>query len=173
MWRIRMFFRKVKNMFRWFPIIWKDEDWDSHFIFEILKFKLENQAKYIGNKDRHTQAKYDAERMMLCVRLIDKIQTEYYAMEYMDYEESKFNFVPIEGKDSFEMKTEHISNNLDSYFNKYPRVYDEVVTKYDLVEGDSHEIKHRIAFYIGYTNHIRARKLLFKVMEENIEKWWN
>ena len=117
MWRIRMFFRKVKNMFRWFPIIWKDEDWDSHFIFEIFKFKLKNQAKYIGSRDIHTRAKRDAEIMMLCVSLMDKIQNDHYGIEYLNYEESKFNFIPIEGTTSSELEIEYISDNLDDYFN--------------------------------------------------------
>jgi hypothetical protein len=26
---------------------------------------------------------------------------------------------------------------------------------------------------IGHINHSRARKLLFKIMEENIEGWWD
>jgi hypothetical protein len=173
MWRIRMFFRKVKNMIRWFPIIWKDEDWDDHFIFEILKFKLKNQAKYIGDRGFHTRAKRDAEIMMLCVRLIDKIQTEYYNMESSDYEESKFNFIPIEGTTNSRLEIEHISDNLDDYFNKYPLVYKEVVTKYNLVESDGPKIKHRIAMYMSRINHDRARKLLFKLIEENIERWWD
>jgi ribosomal protein L1 len=33
--------------------------------------------------------------------------------------------------------------------------------------------KQIIAMNIGYINHDRARKLLFKLMEENIEKWWD
>jgi hypothetical protein len=27
--------------------------------------------------------------------------------------------------------------------------------------------------YMSRINHDRARKLLFKIMEENIEKWWD
>jgi hypothetical protein len=30
----------VKNLIYWFPIIWKDRNWDSHYIFEIMKHKL-------------------------------------------------------------------------------------------------------------------------------------
>ena len=30
----------VKNIIYWFPIIWKDRNWDSHYIFEIIKHKL-------------------------------------------------------------------------------------------------------------------------------------
>lgn len=160
-------------MIRWFPIIWKDEDWDSHYIFEILKFKLKNQAKYIGERDNHTQAKRDAEIMMLCVRLMEKVQTEYYNTEYFDYRKSNINFVPIPGSDNFEMVSEYISDNLEDYFNKYPLVYYKVVTKYNLVESDEPKVKHRIAMYMSRMNHDHARKLLFKLIEENIEKWWD
>jgi hypothetical protein len=169
MWKIKRVFRKVKNMFRWFPIIWKDEDWDSHYIFEILKFKLKNQSKYIGDRDFHTRAKRDAEIMMLCVSLLDKVQTEYYNTEYLDYEESKFNFIPIEGTDTSEIKINHISDNLNDYFNKYPLIYKEVVSQHIHSNPD----KHRIAMYMSRMNHDRARKLLFKLMERNIERWWD
>jgi len=33
--------------------------------------------------------------------------------------------------------------------------------------------KQIISMNIGHINHDRARKLLFKLMEENIEKWWD
>jgi hypothetical protein len=168
MWIIKTFFRKIKNLIRWFPVIWKDEDWDDHYIFEILKFKLKNQAKYIGGRNFRTRAKRDAEIMMLCVRLIDKIQTEYYDMESSDYEESKFNFTPIEGTTNFRLEIEHISDNLDDYFNKYPLVYKEVVSQHIHNNPD----KHKIAMYMSRMNHDRARKLLFKIMERNIERWW-
>ena len=35
----------IKNLIKWFPIIWKDRNWDDSFIFDILQFKLQNQAK--------------------------------------------------------------------------------------------------------------------------------
>ena len=63
---MRDFIQGIKTLIRWFPIIWKDRDYDDHFIWEILKFKIRNQADYIGSKDRHVSAKRDAEIMMLC-----------------------------------------------------------------------------------------------------------
>jgi len=35
------------------------------------------------------------------------------------------------------------------------------------------EDKQVIAMSIAHINHDRARKLLFKLMEENIERWWD
>jgi hypothetical protein len=164
MYKIKQFFRNIHNLIRWFPIIWRDRDWDDHFIFEILKFKLKNQADYIGYHDRHTSAKRDAEIMMLCVRLIEKIQDEYYGLEYQDYEESNIKFIPSQKYPGlFEMETEYISENFDEYFKKYPRIYKQV----------KREDKYRTAHNIARINEERAHKLLFKILEQNIRKWWD
>lgn len=165
MYKIKRFFKNIYNLYRWFPIIWKDRDWDTHYIWEILKFKLTNQADYIGRYDRHTCAKRDAERMMLCVRLIEKVQDEHYRIEYMDYEETKFEFIPSDHcKDCSELEVKIISDNLDEYFKKYPRIYKQIEDKSD---------RRRVAFKMGRINHNRARKLLFNILEQNIEAWWD
>ena len=43
----------IKNLWKWFPVIWKDRDWDNYFIFEALKFKLKNTANYLVKHDRY------------------------------------------------------------------------------------------------------------------------
>ncbi len=164
MYKIKRFFRRIYNLIRWTPIIWRDQDWDHTFIFEILKFKLKNQAEYIGGKDRHTRAKRDAEMMMTCVRLIDKVQDEWYGREYFEYHESELKFVPSESHPgSYEMEIEHISDNYEDYFKKYPLIYKQVKT----------EDKHKTAFEIAKINEERAHKLLFKILEQNIRGWWD
>ena len=119
-WRIRRVIRRTKNLFRWLPVIWKDEQWDYHFIFEILKHKLTIMSEYIRKNGHHTSAKYDADRMMLAVRLIDKVQNEEYIDELIDY------------------------NNLTK----------EIVDKADAKQA-------------------KAKRILFKLLENNIEKWWD
>jgi hypothetical protein len=47
------------------------------------------------------------------------------------------------------------------------------IFKIDNDDLTSYEVKSRIALNIGRYNHERARKLLFKVLSENIESWWN
>ena len=64
------FVNGMKNLWKWFPTIWKDRDWDHDFIYNILAKKLEFQAKYIEERSFHTQAQHDAERMRLVVKLI-------------------------------------------------------------------------------------------------------
>jgi hypothetical protein len=175
MWKIKRFIRRIKNLIRWLPTIWKDEQWDDHFIWEILKFKLKNQAEYIGKKNRHLSAKRDAEIMMLCVRLIEKVQSEYYGMEYHEYYESNIKFVPsISHPGSYEMEEELISEHYDDYFKKYPLIYKRVMNGEGVFKREGRkDDKQIIAMNISHINHDRARKLLFKMMEENIEKWWD
>lgn len=183
--KLRGFFTSVGNLIKWFPVIWKDRDWDDHYIFEIFKFKLEKQAKYIKEKGFHTNSDLDAKRMMLCVKLMEKIQEDFYTMEYMDYEEKDFFFVPTgegieDGEGGYYMETRLKKENLNDFFKKYPLVYKKIITnkKYHIFKMDnddltSYEVKSRIALNIGRYNHERARKLLFKILSENIERWWN
>jgi hypothetical protein len=111
----------VKNLYKWFWIIWKDRDWDYYYIFQVLKFKLEKQANRLGERNWHESSKRDAELMMTCVRLIDKVQNESYYDEY--YNESK----PM-----------------------------------------TNESMHKC-----HAQHNKAKRLLFKIMNDRIESWWD
>jgi hypothetical protein len=172
MYKIKQFFKRIYNLYRWFPIIWKDQDWDTHYIWEILKFKLKNQAEYIGYHDRHTTAKRDAEIMMLCTRLIDKVQTEYYSHEYSKYHKTESIFTPSkECPGNYEWDLKEISENFDEYFMKYPRIW--VAVKAMKKTPFKKKTKAGIAMNIAHINHLRARRLLFNILEENIERWWD
>lgn len=161
----------VKNLIKWFPIVWKDRDWDGHYIFEIMKFKIKKQSEYIGGRNIHTRAKRDAEIMMTCVRLMDKVQQEYYATEYIDYQKSNLDFVPIPNTGYYELKSELLEENFSDYFKKYPRIHKMVLKMDNPIFKNSNS--SGIAMNISHINHKRAKKLLFKLMEENIEKWWD
>jgi hypothetical protein len=170
------FKRGIKNLIYWFPIIWRDRNWDSHYIFEILKHKLKAQSKYIGGRDIHTQSKRDAEVMMTCVRLMKLIQDEHYSSEYSDYHISKYWFEDIPDKPGYSTwESKQLEENFDDYFKKYPLVYKRVLAGEGPFQPISfkQEDKQRIAMNIGHINHNRARKMLFKIMEQNIEKWWD
>jgi hypothetical protein len=110
----------VKNLYKWFRVIWNDRDWDHHYIFQVLKFKLEKQANHLAENGFHNNAQRDAELMMTCVRLIDKLQNEYY--------------------------------------------YDELCKS---GVRSSEAVKNVIA------KHNKAKRLLFKIMNDRIEEWWD
>jgi hypothetical protein len=116
----KYFINGVKNLYKWFWVIWKDRDWDHHYIFEVLKFKLEKQAKHLSESDWHENSKREAELIMTCVRLINKIQDE-------SYFDEAFNF------------------------GTYSRELSQKCTK----------------------KHNKAKRLLFKILNDRIENWWS
>lgn len=173
---VRYFFldlsRRIKNLWRWFPIIWYDKDYDDHFIFEVLKFKIKNTADYTEQRQWFVGYEHEVARMRLCVKLIECVQEEWYGMEYFDHYKTKFNFVPTEDKDKngdpyYTIHSEIIEDNLDSYFKKYPLTYKRVIAKLG-----SNSDRSQIALYIGKENHERAKRLLFNILNKHIENWW-
>lgn len=170
------FARGVKNLWRWFPTIWKDRDWDDSFIFEILRVKLEHQAKYIGGRGIHVSAKRDAEKMRLVAKLIQLQKDDFYSMEYMDYHNTEYDFVPTDETEKwFRMENTLISENFEDFFKKYPRIYKEVLSEEDFSDKnlDDVDTKSEIAIKMAHKNQERCRKLIFKIMESEIERWWD
>lgn len=165
----------IKNIIYWFPIIWKDRNWDQSFIYEVLKHKLKAQANYIETKDRHTRAKQDARRMRLCVSLIQICQDDTYNTEYMDYAETDFWFEDVKDKPGYStIESKIIWEKYDDYFKKYPLIYKRVMNGEGVFSLEGREDnKQVIAMNIGHINQDRAHKLLFKIMEENIQGWWD
>jgi hypothetical protein len=166
---IRNFIIGIKNLVKWFKIVWQDRDWDDHFIWQILSFKIQNQAKYIGGRNFHTRAKRDAEIMMTCVRLIEKIKSEEYGMEYMDYCEDDFKFVDSDKPGYFELQINPISENFDEYFSKRKTAYRHVMRNGGVFGEDA---KKHIAMNMGRFQHAKAKGILFRLLENNIERWW-
>jgi hypothetical protein len=158
------FVRGVKNLWRWFPVIWKDRDWDDHYIYKVLQFKLKNQAEYIGGRGFYLNAKRDAEIMMTCVRLIDKINEEYYGMEYFEYYDYDMS---TDNPNRF-LEFNVTRDELDTYYAKYPLTFKKIEAEY----GDTKD-RSSTALLMGDDRQRKARKLLFKILEQNIETWWD
>ena len=168
--------RGFKNIWYWFPVIWKDRHWDSHYIFDIMMHKIKAQSEYIGDRGIHTRAERDAEIMMTCVRLMKLVQDETYSSEYSDYHKTKHWFEPADKEGYSTWESRLLEEDFDGYIKKYPLIEKRVMEGegiFQLDGEDSLEIKQRIAMNIGQINHNRANALLFKIMAENISRWWD
>ena len=160
------FIQGIKNLWNWFPVIYRDRDYDQTFIYEILIHKLEKQAKRIGQNDWHTEAKRDAEKMLLCARLARIQQEDLYRLEHMDYLDQDFEFVPTdETEEYFSMESTVTRDDLVDYLYKYRR-------QHKLIDKTG-KTNQEIALEIAHNNQERSRKLLFKIMENNIGRWWD
>jgi len=167
----------IKNLWKWFPVIWKDRNFDHSYIYYIIEFKLKNQSKYIKAKDRHTRAQYDSTRMDLVTRLIQYQTKEIYDIEYMDYRDVEIKFEPmVEGSNLREINFQTNSENYDDYFAKYPTWHRRAIKyiqtgprKYTTDETD----KHLVAMVMGDLKQAKCQELIFKLMEYHIGGWWD
>jgi hypothetical protein len=161
-----------RNLWKWFPIIWKDRDWDDHYIFEVLKFKVLNTANHIEEHDRFVGCETEVKYMRVCVKLMERIQTEHYRHEYFDYFDFDTEFVPIEGTDLVEYKTTTTRDDFRSYISKYPSS-ERAVRKNKQYENLLEDTDEHLAMAISIHRHLKARKLLFDILESSIERWWD
>ncbi len=46
-------YRRIKRIVAWIPILWKDEDWDHSYLFELLRFKISRMRQEIEKNKRH------------------------------------------------------------------------------------------------------------------------
>jgi len=168
-WRIRYFITGVKNIFRWAPTLYKDKDWDSWYIYNILQKKIEYQRKEIINANRHTDIDRDNRDMTIALNLLERVKDDYYGMEHVDYSKTEFDFIPVEGNSNLkEMKMTVLSENYDEFLKKYPSSVRKVLKE----KGNDLE-KDVLCVYVAIHNQEKARKLLFKLLEQKIERWWD
>jgi len=167
-WRIRYVITGIKNIIRWMPTIYHDRDWDQWHIYNVLQKKIEFQRKELINANRHTDINRDNRDMTIVLNLIERVNEDFYGVEYLDYSESKFRFEPIEGDDEYyTMEQDVISENYDEYIKKYPSSVRKVLKeKPDLDKKD-------LCFWVARHNEERAHNLLHRILKERIRHWWD
>ena len=113
-WKIKDFFRGIKpglrNVIRWFPVIYKDRWWDHSFLYPILKKKLELMEENFRLRGCHVGNEKDAKNMKICVLLLDRLIND----AYIDYNGER-GWAP-EVKWSYEKEEEMINQDLDLLF---------------------------------------------------------
>ena len=163
-WRVKRFFRKIKRVWDFIPIIWKGDDYDYQYSIDLFKYQLDRTADYIQDRGFISDADNVASRIRTATRLMEKVYNEDYATEYLDdierlYGKSKHEFVELDEKDE----------NGDPYYTM------KITNEYAVDEEHQKEIdevRHQM-FLKGMDKQKRAHKLLWSYIEHNILKWWD
>lgn len=172
---INAFFRGVKNIIKWTPTIYKDTNWDYHSIYTILQKKIQINRDLIVKNNRHTGVDMDNYWMTLCLNLIDLIKNEEYSTEYFNYIEKNHRFEKINDKDEdsnnlYTVESDIIYDNTEEYIKKNPskvRLLRKTVKDFDSM---TNEDKSRA---IGDAKHEQAKRILFNILQNKIEYWWD
>lgn len=175
----------VRNLVRWFKIVWRDRDYGYDGILTVMKFKIENvrdrilKNDIILDEDQQRISRYAT----LCVKLIDRYTEEAYEMEYLDYHKSELlwhafsdNEHPVEmGLRRLEMVD--TKDNLDAYFKKYPNDLRRTLSKIkkDYPDRDPSLPENRVflAIIMGSIRQERANGLIWKILDRELRTWWD
>lgn len=165
---IRNFCTGVSNVIKWFPTIWKQRDWDGDFIYDILQKKIEFQRECLVNSNRHTRINIDNRDMTIVLNLIERIRNDYYTIEFHDYEDSEYLMKEVYGQPKHKKLEINIkSERYNEYLSKYSSSLREVYKKYPQAT------KRDYCMFVGIHNQEKAKNLLFKILKERIEWWWD
>ena len=101
----------IKNLIRWFPIIWRDRDWDWDYLVIMLQHKLIGIEKQL-ELGRHIYWKKDWKRVhyakLLCKRLVDQDYFENSTrLHNKKWGETKFNWDDVPGEPYVSLRIEH------------------------------------------------------------------
>ena len=167
-WRIRNFLIGCRNIIKWAPTLFEDRDWDQYHIYTILQKKIEFQRKEIVYANRSTRVWQDNRDMTIILNLLERVKDSYYESEHTDYYEIKVETIPVEDNPNLkEMKFEVLSERYDEYLNKYKSSVRQILKKEGNIDKDT------LCMLVARHNQEKARKLLFNMLDEKIEGWWD
>lgn len=173
--RIKIYFRDfkqgIKNLIRYFKIIWKDRDWDFGYTVKLLRFKLQNQSKYFEGDNYRSDSDYQVSRLKLADKLLSiytlepgSLSEQYYDAEKQEVEDAgygyKFEFVEIpntkhkEGGPYYELERAFYQDLNEDEKDKAAQFISEVRKKYRNKEE-------------------KAKKLAWKLINQHLENWWD
>lgn len=161
----------LKNTIDWFPVIWQDRHWDDYYITKVLQRKVELQRHYLVSNNRHTGLEMDNRDMTWLLNLIERKHEDYYVMEKYDYEKSDIDFIPSESHpESYEIEVNVEWENWDEYLNKYKGAVRRVLKQNPKLKSSD---KSDLTMYVGQYNQKRCNDLIWKIMNERSEGWWD
>jgi hypothetical protein len=188
------FFDFLKRLRIWIPVLWKDRDWDDSFIFEILKTKLITHRRYLVDSNRHTGIDATNRDITICLNLIERFQQSHYEVEHFDYYDSDIWFeesdveefqeeIACEDDDKqklYEMKSKILRDNILEYIDKYPLDRKKTVAwminnGIDGVDDyrENEESRQRLAMFMSQHRHQKCKRLIFLILSDKIEGWWD
>jgi len=163
----RDFYRRVKNVLRWLPTIWKDRDWDNSYITEILIKKLElTRDFYLSDKAHSVEAGNIAREIQDAIERLHMTRDswEFHEAPAMEELEQKWGLTAF----SFEPYEYDKNGEVLTY---------EMKSKTEKVNTEEEEEQYRIEFGkaldTARKQYRKDKKDAYKFIAKNIDKWWD
>ena len=153
----------VKNLIKWYKIIWADRNWDPTYIYKITEHKLRLQSDSMRGGILLEKDKY-ADQMLEVAELAKKLADtwDYYESPAIDdfdavWGETKMDFEPVEGSNG-------------QYYTMVTRRADGT----DFTEDENERMSEaRGVMHKEVQKQIDTdKRKFFKKIANNIDHWW-
>jgi hypothetical protein len=161
----------IKNLCRWFLVIWQDRDWDAYYYWEVTKKKITQMRDLHAKNMKFEDTARVVEKMNTVLKLIDAVQNDTYYNEYYNEEYYKNEMrIDEEGYVQFNV----LRDNLQAYITKYPSACRKVMNDPKRVALFRDEVTDfKVAMLMSIERHNKAKRILFRMLEDNIDGWWD
>ena len=86
---MKRFFRRVRRVIDFLPIIWKGEDYDYYYSIQLFQYQLERTADFLESDKAHIlDAKATASRIRTAAKLMDRVYNDYY-LQQIDWDDKE------------------------------------------------------------------------------------
>lgn len=79
---IQKVFRFLKRLIFWLPIIWKQEDWDISYLYDLIEIKLKEIRKCLLKDDIHKDSDLRVREIDICLAYLDRYRNWTNYIEY-------------------------------------------------------------------------------------------
>jgi hypothetical protein len=165
----RDFYRRVRNVLRWLPTIWKDRDWDNSYITEILIRKLEfTRDFYLSDKPYSSEAKRTADEIQEAITRLHQTRDswEFYedpALEQLELKwgQTTYKSIPYQ----YDKDGNVLTYRMETVYDK------EKVYTPEHKEQYSKEFKE--VLQTARKQYMKDKIKAYKFIAKNIDKWWD
>ena len=159
-------FNKIKNIFWYGPknfifnlweykgILWSDKWFDSYYFFDLIRFKLKNDAKKYRKYGMAVPADEYALQMEYCVALLDRISKDEYTEPYITEHEKKWGTEVDFSQNINDIIRNRRSHLSDEEKEQERKEYIDIMKKAD-------EEKHKDV------------EKVFTFLQQNVLYWWD
>ena len=157
---VKRFFRRVKRVMDFLPMIWKGYDFDYRYAIELFQYQLERTADFMeSDRVLTVDADIRAKRIRTAVELLQKVYDEEYGCEYQDKLKEMY------GENVLDWSFEDTGDGDGSSYLRY---------RYEMWDN-AEEVQRMMnkLFLESQAKQERAEKLVWKFISHNIRYWWD
>ncbi len=150
----------IESILRWFPVIWKDRNWDACFVFLILRKKIALMEVHHKKYGHFVDSDKTVKELRVCRKLLDRLVKDEYEERALAPHNKKW------GETKSRIEPCKDNKHLAEWIMTRPNA--------NTPEEKEQESKEFVKLYDGaQLKRRRDINVLFKIISNRVQTWWD